>query len=90
MLPSKLGGQMLGVQASMPVRSGLPQPALVNYASTPVLPSLPSGQIPFNVKFRGVDEASQYDALLQVSRANNKILYEDPLERKRREREIKI
>lgn len=26
----------------------------------------------------------------QVNRANNKVLYEDPLERKRREREVRI
>lgn len=46
--------------------------------------------VPFNVKFNGSVDGQQFDMMQQVNRANNKILYEDPLERKRRERELRI
>ena len=45
--------------------------------------------VPLNVKLSG-PAMSPGDAMQHVPRANTKILYEDPLERKRRERELRI
>ena len=50
--------------------------------------------MPFNVKVGGIlgqpGGGQGLESYNQVNRANNKILYEDPLERRRRERELRI
>jgi len=38
----------------------------------------------------GAAQIPQYDPYQHVNRTNNKIVYEDPLERKKRERELRI
>lgn len=57
------------------------------------MPSLtPAGSgtpgLPFNVRPSGSHQT--IDSLSQVNRVNNKILYEDPLDKKRRERQQRI
>ena len=64
----------------------------------PTMPSLQNASgLPFNVKLNQekfslphLNAAANDPLALQVSSANNKILYEDPLEKKRRERQQRI